>query len=240
MRVFTQVPVTPVAYYCRTIDITDHQLDEARTWFSADERARHDTLSVADDRRSFAAAHGLLRQVLAATVGGSPAQVMFDRDGHGKPFLVPDVARPTVAFSLSHCRDVVACVVAPAGRVGIDVEPIRPSLDSVAFAQRFFSPAEAAWIAAMRSFDRGAGVCAVWTLKEALSKALGYGLGLPLTSTSFEIHGRDVTAAVFPPFDDDVWHCRSIDIDGTHKLGVVANAAAAAAPVDIVEIARLA
>jgi 4'-phosphopantetheinyl transferase len=239
MRALTQISVMPVAYYCRTIDITDHQLDKVRTWFSAEERARHDMLSIPDDRRAFAAAHGLLRQVLATTVGGSPAQVMFDRDGYGKPFLVPGVARPTVAFSLSHCRDVVACVVTPAGRVGIDVEPIRPSLESVAFAQRFFSPAEAAWIAAMPSFDRGSGVCAVWTLKEALSKALGYGLGLPLTSTSFEIYGRDVTAAVFPPFDDDVWHCRSIDIDGTHKLGVVANAAAAAAPVDVVEMKRL-
>lgn len=239
MHARTQLSVRPVAYYCRTTDINDPQLDEARTWFSAEERARHDRLSMADDRRSFAAAHGLLRQVLATTVGGSPAQLMFGRDGHGKPFLVPDVARPTVPFSLSHCRDVVACVIAPAGRVGIDVEPIRPSLDSAAFAQRFFSPAEAAWIAAMPSFDRGSGVCAVWTLKEALSKALGYGLGLPLTSTSFEICGRDVTATVFPPFDDDVWHCGSTDIDGTHTLGVVANAAAAAAPVDVVEVKRL-
>lgn len=239
MRALTHTSVPPVAYYCRTSDLTDYQLDEARTWLSAEERARHDRLSMADDRRSFAAAHGLLRQVLAATVGGSPTQGVFDRDRHGKPFLVPDVARPTMAFSLSHCRDVVACVVAPAGRVGIDVEPVRPSLDSVGFAQRFFSPAEAAWIAAMPPFNRGSGVCAVWTLKEALSKALGYGLGLPLTSTSFAICGRDVSATVFPPFDDDVWHCGSIDIDGTHKLGVVANAAAAAAPVDVVEIKRL-
>jgi 4'-phosphopantetheinyl transferase len=176
-----------------------------------------------------------LRHVLAGRIGGAPAQVRFDCDRFGKPFLVPDGDGPAPVFNLSHCRDVVACVVAPAGRVGIDVEPIRPSIDALGFARRFFSPAEASWLEAAAPCERALRLCALWTLKEALSKALGYGLGLPLTSTSFEISDGAVSLTVFPPFHDDVWHCASIDLDGTHMVGVVANAAAASAPVDLIE-----
>jgi 4'-phosphopantetheinyl transferase len=225
-----------LAYYCRTATIDDRQLALARASLSAQERARHDQRAVADDRRSFAVAHGLLRHRLADAIGRAPAQLTFDHDGFGKPFLVPDGDNRVPVFSLSHSRDVVACVVAPAGRVGIDVEPIRSSLDALGFARRFFSPDETAWLDASAPSDRARRLCALWTLKEALSKALGYGLGLPLTSTSFRISGGTASVAVFPPFDDDAWHCTSVDLGGTHMVGIVANAAAASAPVDLVEV----
>jgi phosphopantetheinyl transferase len=224
------------AYYCRSAGIAGDQLDVMWSWLSADERARHDQRSGTARRQSFAVAHAVLRRVLADATGSAPAQLTFDRDRYGKPFVVPDGDNPPPAFSLSHCHDVVACVVAGTGRVGIDVEPITSSIDAIGFARRFFPPAEASWVEAAAPLHRASRFYALWTLKEALSKALGYGLGLPLTSTSFAISADAVSVALSPPFDDDMWHCASIDLGGTHMVGVVANSAAASAPLDLLEV----
>jgi phosphopantetheinyl transferase len=112
---------------------------------------------------------------------------------------------------------------------------VTTTIDAVAFARRLFTGAEVAWLEAAAPGDQPSRLCTLWTLKEALSKALGYGLGLPLTSTSFTVDSGRVALTVFPSFDDDVWHCATINL-GSHVVSVVANAAAAAVPVDIVEV----
>ena len=223
-----------IASCCRTAGLDPRSLAAARSVLSDDERTRHDQFSRDDDRVAYAMAHALLRGLLAQLTGGEPAALRFDRDVYGKPFIVPDTTA-TAVFSLSHCPGVASCVAAPAGRVGIDVEPIATTIDAVAFARRFFTGAEAAWLESAAPCDRPSRLCTLWTLKEALAKALGYGLGLPLTSTSFTIDAGSVALTVFPPFDDDVWHCATVDL-GSHVVSVVANEAAAAAPLHLVEV----
>jgi 4'-phosphopantetheinyl transferase len=92
---------------------------------------------------------------------------------YGRPFL-PDAPD----FNISHSDHRVACAVAGSGRVGIDLEAIR-ELDIKDFKDQF-SPEE--WRAI-----NGAPVPLLtfyhfWTAKEALSKADGRGLNIPLAS----------------------------------------------------------
>lgn len=93
------------------------------------------------------------------------------KDSLGRPFLPggPD-------FNLSHSGNWVACAVSRRGKVGIDVEALRP-LDLEDF-RRIMTIEE--WEAVTRSPDPPRAFYAYWTIKESVSKADGRGLSLPL------------------------------------------------------------
>ena len=76
------------------------------------------------------------------------------------------------AVSISHGGDIVACAVTDAGDVGIDVEfPGRPR-NIPGIADRYFSPAEAEWLASQTPDH----FYMLWVLKEAWLKATGAGI----------------------------------------------------------------
>ena len=115
-----------------------------------------------------AVAGRLLRHGLAERFGMHPAEVQLERDGFGRPRLA---GRPDVHFSISHCPDAVAVLVADAP-VGVDVERIRP-YDRYA-ARRVLADDELARLATSSEPDRD--FFRLWTLKESYGKALGVGL----------------------------------------------------------------
>ena len=136
------------------------QLSEQRRDYL--QRFRHER-----SRRAGAAAYLLLQQGLRELFGiEEPPTFAFGE--HGKPYLS---ARPDIHFSLSHCREAAACVVATEP-VGIDVESLRSF--SPALLQRTMSESESAIIRAadepQRAFAR------LWTCKEAYLKLTGTGL----------------------------------------------------------------
>ena len=118
-------------------------------------------------RRAGAAVYLLLRQGLRELFGIDEAPE-FAFGEHGKPSLI---SHPGIYFSLSHCREAAACVVATEP-VGIDVESLRSF--SPALLQRTMNEAETATILAAseprRAFIR------LWTQKEAYLKLTGTGL----------------------------------------------------------------
>ncbi|MCX7743347.1 MAG: 4'-phosphopantetheinyl transferase superfamily protein [Flavobacteriales bacterium] len=82
-------------------------------------------------------------------------------------------------FNITHSGHVVACAVLQGnGLIGIDCEKIRP-IDVIKFTKQF-SPQEMQWILSApdpqeRFFD-------AWTMKEAVMKADGRGMRIPLHS----------------------------------------------------------
>jgi 4'-phosphopantetheinyl transferase len=145
----------------------------------SEERARADRFVFERDRRDFVAAHGLMRDLLRRLLGTDPAQLRFaaDRPG-GKPRLVvPFVA--DLDINLSHTNGLVACAVATAGLIGIDVE-VADHIVDLAIADRYFAVEEIAWLRVHT--DPAQGFLQLWTLKEAVIKADGAGLNLDLTS----------------------------------------------------------
>jgi 4'-phosphopantetheinyl transferase len=79
-------------------------------------------------------------------------------------------------FNISHSGNRVVCVLNTSGRVGIDLEAIKP-LDFEDF-QTQFTPRE--WTAIRSDPDPTAGFFRFWTAKESLIKADGRGLNIPL------------------------------------------------------------
>lgn len=91
----------------------------------------------------------------------------FEYGLHGKPML----RGSDLHFSLSHCREAVACVV-ERHPVGIDVERIRPARESL--VRYTMNDAEQAHIFSSPDPDRS--FIRLWTQKEAVFKLLGTGI----------------------------------------------------------------
>ena len=125
-------------------------------------------------------AHGVLREILAECLGITPIGLHFGEGPHGKPFLDP----PGLNFSLSHSGELAMVAVSADRAVGIDIEEVRPDLDVLAIAERFFAPEEAGSLAAMAAAQRTAAFFALWTRKEAYSKARGMALAPALRESA--------------------------------------------------------
>ena len=145
---------------CRTADFTQAEYDAVYGDLSASRKAHMDTFRHAGARQQSLAGELALRRLLAQ----AGIVDIVDRLPGGQPVL-----RGGSAYvSISHCEDLVACVVSRTP-VGIDIERIRPLKPGL--IDRVCTPEEKAYIqdAPERFFE-------VWTAKESYFKMLGTGI----------------------------------------------------------------
>lgn len=150
---------------------------------TAEDRERATPRMVQQRRTELLAGRALLRHALAAYTGRDASTFRLVVDANGKPECVGGPA-----VSVSHSGGIVACAVAEAA-VGVDVET-RPPRDAEMLAARYFTAAEAAWIAA----DPAARFLELWVLKEAYLKAAGLGLAGGLDSLECRIEPPHIEA----------------------------------------------
>ncbi|WP_056500741.1 4'-phosphopantetheinyl transferase superfamily protein [Aureimonas sp. Leaf454] len=174
-------------------DAFDHALDAA-------ERARADRYVRREDRDRFRLGRGLLRRMLAAELGRSPASLRFLADAHGKPIL--DGPCP-LAFNLSHSGDLVLAAIGRVAAIGIDVERRRDDLDLRAVGAEVYTPGEIAAIAAASPGGRAAVFFDLWTFKEALLKGIGTGFVADPRSVEIRIGPDGARAASARRSDPD-------------------------------------
>ena len=123
------------------------------------------------DRRRHLVGRGLLRSFLAPRLGTTPTKLDIRATALGKPFIVDGPS-----FNISHSGDVVLVAIAGRGRVGADVEAIRPITDIVRLSRTTFAPDEIASILRFEDEARLRPFFRTWARKEAILKALGLGL----------------------------------------------------------------
>jgi 4'-phosphopantetheinyl transferase len=162
---------------------------------SDDELAQYRRFHFAEDARDYAAAHALLRSMLSRDGSRAPREWQFEKTPEGKPFL-RDADAGGVSFSLSHTRGMVACAVTRDADIGIDVERINRDVNAGGIAVRFFAPAETAALGRLAPELRAGRFFDLWTLKEALVKALGLGLSFPLDRVAFDVNALAAGPAI--------------------------------------------
>ncbi len=96
---------------------------------------------------------------------GGPFSV--GREPGGRPVVM---GAPDVEVSITHVDGEALALAVRGARAGVDMENVEPRSDT--FAAEWFTPAERAW--ARGAEDR----TAVWSVKEAVLKALGAGMAL--------------------------------------------------------------
>lgn len=158
---------------------------------SRDERARRDRFVFASDRRDYALAHVLLRTSLSQCAAASPEDWRFTVDRFGKPSIVNRPSSTSLSFTLSHTRGFLACAVAHAPTpIGIDVERIVRRADYHGVASSCLAPHERTTIEKLTAAAYRVRFVELWTLKEALTKAIGLGLRMPLNELSLCFAGN--------------------------------------------------
>lgn len=130
------------------------------------------------DRERFLAAHALKRRLLGKLLNREPVCLRFESDWAGKPYLEGE----RIHFNLAHSGDWVALAFSSTESVGIDVEhdgsAVDEELESLVLHPRDqFSPTPTS------AEDR---FYTAWTLKEAISKSIGLGMGLTFSGLRLE------------------------------------------------------
>jgi len=175
-----------------TSALTTAELDAALAVLSDEEREQHRRFRFPDDARDYAAAHALVRAELSSWCGNNgPRDWRFNRDASGKPALAGGRG-PLPSFSLTHTHGLVACAVGPANvAIGVDAERDDRDVDTRRLAARFFSRSEIAALSALDDRARRERFFDLWTLKEAVVKALGITLLPSLPSMTFHMVDRE-------------------------------------------------
>ncbi len=126
--------------FLATRDLAGEAMEGA---LSEDERARWKRFTNPAAAHRFLAGRWLLRSVLAAVIEVALAEVRLQYGEHGKPALAEPPAAG-LAFNLSHSGDLAAAALTRKGRVGIDIETLRPLSDAARLARRIMTASESA------------------------------------------------------------------------------------------------
>jgi len=195
-RVWLNLPEARVAVLRKTLD--------------EDELQRANRFRFPQHRRHFTVARGVLRMLLGRYLHRSPAEIAFEYNRYGKPFLKggksvpcaeesPDCIKTDrdngmMEFNLSHSGEMALYAFSPDRKVGIDVEWTgRRIADREGIVKRFFSPREAEVLSGLPVHREKEAFFGCWTRKEAYIKARGKGLSIPLDG--FEIIPLSLGAA---------------------------------------------
>lgn len=162
---------------------------------SAEERARAAQFRLEQDRCRSIVGRGALRLLLAGYTGIPPDALELGVTRQGKPFL-SHVAPSTIRFNLSHSGDIVLCAFCRESDIGVDVELEHTHTNCQKIAERFFSTEEKDWFHALPESRRVRAFYETWVCKEAVVKALGGGLSVPLDSFSVLFDSGDCGARV--------------------------------------------
>lgn len=157
------------------LDMPPAREAELAALLSDDEEGRARAFVRPGHGRAFRVARGRMRQILAGYTGADPARFGFAYNPQGRPWLPGGPV-----FNLSHAGGWAALAVSARVPLGVDIEAYCEMEPAV--AERFFSPTENAELAALPPAQWQAGFFRCWTRKEALVKACGMGLSMPLDS----------------------------------------------------------
>ena len=165
----------PLALTLEVPDDGQAALAQATDCFSAAELGRYRGLAKPADRLLFRAAHTLARVAVARCHGGSCGEVEIDYHATGQPFARIARGAP-LAVSWAHCEGAVACLTGT-DSCGVDIEPLVTHDDVLDLAREAMHRDEIDEIRALDVDDRSRRFLQSWTVKEALSKAMGEGFG---------------------------------------------------------------
>lgn len=141
------------------------------------------------------------------------------RGDNGKPYLPAPFQH--IGFNPSDSGGWFLIGLAAGADIGVDLERRQARPKALAIAERHFPAAEVAWL--REQADRDHAFLRLWTLKEALYKAIGRGLGYGLGKACFapdsegRLHLHELAGPATPARR---WHCRELDL-GPHLVGAL-------------------
>ena len=157
-------------------------LTEARALLATDELERADRFYKSEHSIAFITSHAWLRILLSRYLNTDPRTLTFATASLGKPHL----AHPNtpLRYNLSHTQGRALLAITGQYEIGADIEYVRPipEIDDIALTH-FSTPERNELAQAPDAQQKQHTFHRIWTAKEALLKAFGSGLYLPLLET---------------------------------------------------------
>jgi 4'-phosphopantetheinyl transferase len=160
------------------------------------------------------------------------AEISFSVGVRGKPALAGAWSNSEIRFNISDSHELALCALALNRDVGVDLEHILRPSDFDGLAEHFFAPREVATLRSLPVDGRVEGFFNCWTRKEAVLKAVGIGLGMPLNQVEVTLAPQDPAKVLV--FGDD---SAASDPWWLHKLepcaGYIGALASRGSPMDV-------
>ncbi len=158
---------------------------EAYGWLNGEERSRHEKFMFPGPKRRFVLCRAALRRILCDRLNCSNDDLSFAVTAYGKPSALVQGRAATVSFNVSHSGNYGLLAFAPSGWIGVDVEERVANRHLDLLTKTVFGPNEREEIAAVHGEQKIEMFFNLWTVKEALIKALG--VGISLDTSKFEV-----------------------------------------------------
>ena len=185
----------------------DGQEASALEWLDESERSRTRKFVNSSARRRYVLCRAATRALLCRRLDCANERLEFGESRYGKPFAILDRKPAPISFNVSHSSANGLVAVASEGRVGVDIEERVAPRDLDSLIGYILAPEEQAELA----LESGAGKVRLffklWTIKEALLKALGTGFYLDMAKFEVPLSIREGSAGIFrfPHISDVRW-----------------------------------
>lgn len=194
-------------------------MQQFHCWLSHDEHRRYRSFHFARDRHTYLVAHGVLRHLISRYSYHPPAALRFETGPHGRL----EVASPRFSFNISHTRGLIAWAFSLDGSCGVDVEEVREDVDMDVLMPAVCSREERELLAQLPGTERSVHFFQLWSLKEAVLKACGIGVGdgiASLTVREAKDGGYRVDDELCRVPNQTAWYLHGTMYGNSHVLAV--------------------
>jgi 4'-phosphopantetheinyl transferase len=213
-----QIKPCEIHIWSTELTLSNDQVNENFALLSPDEANRANRFRFPIHRQRFIAARSMLRKIISLYTAVNPHEIIFAYDVNNKPSLqYPELTR--IQFNLSHSEDFAVYALTLDHAIGVDVEKITPDYKSDV-AERFFTPQENAALLRLPPEIQATGFYKIWSRKEAIIKAVGKGLGIPLSSFSISVND-DFEVVMID--NNETWSLLPVSVPATFQSAVATN-----------------
>ncbi|XUL92258.1 4'-phosphopantetheinyl transferase family protein [Streptomyces galilaeus] len=188
------------------------------------EFSRYEKIGSPGHRHRFAASRMLLKHAAAAALGAEPEQLDLARRPGGRPYVR---GCGQLEVSLSHTGQMLVVAVSRLGIVGVDVEAADRTVLGSPVERDICIARESEAIGRLPADRRNAALVRLWTLKEAYSKALGFGMRMSFSSFGFDPVGGEgpgrLLRADGVPVEQGQWWFQSHVLDGAYTASAAVS-----------------
>ena len=157
------------------LSANDGHEESALSWLDDNELGRWRKFVHPGARRRFGLCRAALRALLSERLDCDNGRLSFGMSRYDKPFALVDCLPARVSFNVSHSGDHGLIAFMPEGRIGIDVEERIRRRDFDRLIEAAFGKDEQAVLTSVDEQSKIYLFFKLWTIKEALIKALGTG-----------------------------------------------------------------
>ncbi|HVF85661.1 MAG TPA: 4'-phosphopantetheinyl transferase superfamily protein [Abditibacteriaceae bacterium] len=183
-------------------NISLNEIEARRAYFahllSHDEQLRAARFRFAEDSTRFVLVHGALREILSSYARIPAAQLHFEQNRFGKPFLSHN-SEHDLKFNLSYRKGRALFAVSRGHEIGIDIEQSGFALDVRTMSEFVCSSTEKCALGKLPDEEQTGAFLRLWVRKEAALKAMGRGF-------SFDARQLEIGLAPEPSVFEIVCH----------------------------------